>query len=198
MNNMNKSLLLSSFCILCLAGAAVLAETTFSDQTDLQDKQKYTPGMKIGGISLDESEFYEIPTEKCKASSAGTIEGKYFLTNRVYIFKTPEGYGVADIEPSFKDLETGVRRESMSNNPACRLIEGTTIEGELDCNGARMVKRVPYEGCAYDIKVWGHGLSERQAFELVHKRLQVQFIDYREKCIPAKPEKTLQDRVKVF
>lgn len=170
----------------------------FGQGVDLDNKPAHVPGLAISGISLDDTSLYSIPTEKCTSSSIAVIDGVYFLSNKVYIFKTDKGYGVANIDLSYRDLETGVRRGSLPSNASCRLVPERKIEGDIDCLGARMVKKLPYDQCVYDVKIWAHSLQDKEeAFQIVYKKLQEQFIEYRSKCKIQK-KTTLQDRMKIF
>jgi hypothetical protein len=152
-----------------------------------------TPGLSIGGISLDDSQFYEIKPEKCKGESVAEILNEYSLTEKLFVFKTENGFGIMSLEPTLKEIETGVRR-----NRLCTTKQGLKLKGEIDCRGVRVIKQEPYEGCAYEAKIWEHGLSQQQAFNLVYDKLKVQFKNYRADCIlPPKP-KSLSDRMIKF
>jgi|GEM_PF-3751453 len=180
---------------LCAQGG-VMGQNGSTPNPVTPKSEKYTPGIKWGGISLDDSAFYDIPTEKCKEKSQAEIISKYVLNGKVYIFKTDKGYGVADIELSYRDVETGVRRSALPNLAGCRIVPGLKLYGDIDCKGQRLVKKDPYEGCAYDLKIWGHSLSEQQAFELVYHRLQNNFLEYKNNCTPKPRKKTLQERMR--
>lgn len=190
-------------CIICfsvfLSQGANSQETVFSDQSTLGDRGAYKPGMSVGGITLDDSDFYEIPTEQCKAESKAKIIDFFWLTSKVFILKTDQGFIVANLDLSLRDLETGVQRSSAINKNknqqlSCKLTEGIELSGEIDCKGARIIKKEPYEGCAYDIKVWAHSLSETQAYKLAIKKLQEQFVDYKSECVIQK-KTSIKDRM---
>ena len=102
------------------------------------------------------------------------------------------GYGVAEIEPTLKELETGVTRRGK-----CILRAGNELEGEIDCRGVRVVKRSPYKNCAYEIKVWSHSNDLLASFDVVEKLFKVQFGEYRKSCTYIK-KKELKDRLIKF
>ena len=150
------------------------------------------PGFAWGGIPLDDSTLYEVKTEKCKVPSTAEIIGEYSLTEKVYLFKTPSGYGVASLEQTLKDLETGVRRKKM-----CPVNPGLKISGDIDCKGIRTIKEEPFEGCAYEAKIWAHSLNETQAFAVVYEKLKAQYKDYKQQCVlPVK--RTIKDSMMKF
>ncbi len=152
-----------------------------------------TPGLSIGGIALDDSQFYEIKPEKCKGESTAEILNEYSLTEKLFLFKTENGYGIMSLEPTLKEIETGVRR-----NRLCTTKKGLKLKGEVDCRGVRVIKQYPYEGCAYEAKVWEHGLSQEAAFNLAYEKLKTQFKTYKSECIlPPKP-KPLSERMMKF
>ncbi len=150
-------------------------------------------GISFGGISLNDSSFYEIPTEKCpKGDVVAELVGEYGLTEKVYIFQSERGYGVVEMSQIYRDLETGVRRKS---NNSCRVFKGMKIQGELDCKGIKTVKKEPYENCAFEAKIWGHSQSELGAFALVTSKLDKQFREYASKCQPVSQGKSLKERM---
>jgi hypothetical protein len=150
----------------------------------------YTPGFGFGGIQFNDSLLYDIPPEKCSGTSSAEVIKEYVLTDKVFIFKTQNGYGVAELNQTLKEIETGVRRKKN-----CPISVGLKLGGEIDCRGVRVIKEEPYEGCAFEAKIWGHSLSEADAFALVYTRLQTQFKEYKDKCVlPPKP-KPLSERM---
>ncbi|MFN5540365.1 MAG: hypothetical protein ACK481_09985 [Candidatus Melainabacteria bacterium] len=169
--------------------ADILTQTTDPNLVDVQSKP-VKPGFGWGGITLDDSDFYDVPREKCEGESIGEVLKEYHLSNKFYVFKTDKGYGVIELNQTLKEIETGSRRKKN-----CQAYIGMKIKGELDCKGsARVAKEEPYEGCAFETKVWGHGMSEIQVFELVYKKLQSQFVDYKSKCVLPPQAKPLSER----
>ncbi len=191
---MNRLLLILFLSVLLNIGIFAQNNSPVQDG-QIENNTKYTPGLKLGGISIDESEFQEMPTEKCQGETIATIIKSYSLTKDLYLIKTEKGFGIAEIDLSFRDLETGVRRSSRSEKASCKITKGLVIKGEIDCKGARLIKKEPYDNCAYDIKVWAHSMTEVDAIDLIAKMLQLQFLDYRKTCVIAPKSKSIQDRM---
>lgn len=152
----------------------------------------YNPGVAFGGIPLDDSQFYEIKPEKCEADSVAEILGKYEITDDLYLLKTEKGFAVATLEQTLKEIATGQRRKKI-----CPIRVGTQLKGEIDCKGVRVIKESPYQGCAYDAKIWGHSMTETEAFNLIYSKLGKQFKAYKKECV-LPPKRTLQDRMIKF
>lgn len=193
------SLLVLSFCFVVLPTLADKEADVFSDPTYVRSnipggnvQPVRVPGFAWGGIPLDDSTLYEIRPEKCKAPSTAEIIGEYSLTDKVYLFKTPNGYGVASLDQTLKEIETGTRRKKI-----CPINVGLKISGDIDCKGVRVIKEDPYEGCAFESKIWAHSLNETQAFALVYEKLKAQHKDYKQQCIvPVK--RTIKDSMLKF
>ncbi len=175
-----------------LANEEILAPGSVIRPEDAS-KQGYTPGFGFGGIPLSDSQFYEIPPEKCKGDSTAQILQEYYLTSKLFLFKSEKGYGVIELNQTLKELETGARRRKN-----CPIGVGIRISGEIDCKGIRTVKQEPYDGCAYQSKVWAHSLTETQAFAAIYAKLQDQFKEYKQKCIMPPKSKTLEERMIKF
>jgi hypothetical protein len=149
--------------------------TSVNSAGDDSSKGKHTPGLRLNGISLNDSELYSMPTESCKEKSMAVLDSKYFLTEKIFVFKTAKGFGVANIALSYKDLETGVRRQSRPKKKSCKLTTNMKLFGDFDCLGKRLVRKEPYESCAYEVKIWGHSMTKEETFQLVYRKLQEQF-----------------------
>ncbi|MDX1918387.1 MAG: hypothetical protein SFT81_04530 [Candidatus Caenarcaniphilales bacterium] len=157
--------------------------------------QSYTPGLGLGGISVNDTSFYEIPPEKCLGESTAEIIKEFGLTDRIFLFKTSAGYGVAELAPTYVNLQTGVRRKADGTVKRCSIDIGMQFAGEIDCKGKRNVRREPYENCDFEAKIWAHSLNEGDAYTFAISKLVTQFKNYREKCIiPAGP-KSIQERM---
>ncbi len=182
------------FLLFALLPASTFAEMQTTDERGQQiirpGSGGYTPGFGFGGIPFNDSQLYEIPPEKCKGSSSAQLLTEYGHTDKLFLFKTDAGYGVMGLEQTLKELETGVRRKKN-----CPIAVGIKLAGEIDCRGVRVIKEDPYEGCAFEAKVWGHSLTEAQAFALIYSKLQGQFKEYKEKCVLPPAPKSLKDRM---
>ncbi|HEY9886336.1 MAG TPA: hypothetical protein V6C96_03645 [Vampirovibrionales bacterium] len=163
-----------------------------SDAPDALPETNHVPGFAFGGIPLDDSSFYEIRPEKCESESIGEIVGKYSLTDEVYLVKTDKGFIVTSLEQTLKNLDTGQRRKK-----GCPLQVGVVLGGELDCKGVRVIKESPFEGCAYEAKIWAHSLSEAQAFTLIYNKLRGQFFSFKKECVVPQ-KRSLSDRMIKF
>ncbi len=71
------------------------------------------------------------------------------------------------------------------------------LSGEVDCKGIRVIKESPFKGCAFDAKIWGHSMSEYEAFNLIYQKLNQQFKAYKKECV-LPPKRSLQDRLIKF
>lgn len=194
---MKKFSLFALFLLLCNGGLLKAEEEIIAPGSIIRpedtSKPAYTPGFGWGGIPMNDSQFYEIPPEKCEGTSTAQILQEYYLTDKLFLFKTDKGYGVMELNQTLKELETGARRRKN-----CPIGIGIKINGEIDCRGIRTVKQEPYEGCAYEGKIWTHSLSESQAFNFIYTKLQSQFKEYKQKCVlPPKP-RTLEERMIKF
>lgn len=186
------------FVLVCMLGFVSTASAKEKDKPSGVNL-KYNPSFNLGGIKLNTDEL-GVAKETCESPSIATIDSDYFLTDKLFIFKTDAGYGVASIDLSYRDLETGRRRttNSISKKTSCKVIPGMQIDGEFDCiANKKLARKVPYEQCAYDIQVFGHSMEKEQAFKLVYKKLQEQFLNYRDQCVVT-PKTTIQDRMLKF
>jgi|GEM_PF-6853124 len=166
------------------------------DQQIIRDNQasksKNTGGISFGGIKLDDSAFYDVPSEKCSGVTSAQIIRLYKLKEPVFVFLTKNGYGVAEFEPTLKELETGITRRG-----TCLLKVGDKLKGKIDCRGVRVIKKEPYKNCAYEARIWSHSSDQFGAFDTVEKLFRVQFGEYRKKCI-YKKNKQIKDRLLKF
>lgn len=163
----------------------------------------YIPGFKMYGISLKDASAFnsnKIRTTACDSKSTATIKNIYLLTNKVYLFQTDAGYGVANMNLSAKDLDTGISRRKLptSYNQSCKLNKNSILTGNFDCYGPHFASLKDQPKCVYEITTWEHsGKSESDMFHIVYKKLQEQFVQYKDQCtLIRKP--TLEDRMQIF
>lgn len=196
-----KRILLLSILTLSLLGGFAIAKDKAKEKSAKGINLNYNPNFNLSGIKLNTDDLESLAYEKCESSTTATIDSDYFLTDKLFIFNTESGYGVASIDLSYKDLETGRRRQAIPKNQqkaSCKVMPGMQIKGEFDCvANIKLAKKVPYDHCAYDLKVFGHSMSKEEAFQLVYKKLQIQFLDYRDQC-KITPKTTIQDRMLKF
>jgi hypothetical protein len=191
---MNNRLILAAIVLLMGTVCSVKAEAPFDPSyqnnqgpNGNNNSSVYVPGISWGGIPLDDGSLYDIKPEKCKGSTTAEIIGEYNLIDKLFLLKTENGYVVAALDQTLKEIETGVRRKRL-----CSASKGMKIQGDIDCKGVRVVKQEPYDGCAFEAKVWGHSMTEQQAFNLLFERVKAQFMEYKKQCVvPAK--RSIQD-----
>jgi hypothetical protein len=156
---------------------AIMALLMFAPAWAASEGGGFVPGLSLDNIPLE----LESDLEPCEGKSEAELVGKYALAaDAYYLFRTQAGFGVASLSQSLRNMQTGVRR---TNRSKCRLQEGSTVTGQLDCRGARTVARVPHQGCDYDAEVFAHSLSKAEALELILEKIREDFRDYRRKCV---------------